>query len=417
MQDVDTISRDWRILVLAPTGQDASLSVGFLQRAGFQAHACPDLDDLIARMHEGCAGLLIGEEALVGCWNADTMYAQGAFMDTPEVAAPRTIQLLNQVLEQQASWSDLPITLITTHRTEMERVPKYRKVFAPGANVTVLERPFRPGTLVSTIEVALRARRRQYQIRDLLDERARHLEQLERRVQERTADLRELNIHLESLVYTVAHDLRTPLRGIQGYSKLLLDDCGPSLNEMGKRHLARIEAAAERMDNLVIDLMAYGRIARAEIQLTSVNMEEAWKAAVSQCETLIETRRANIKSVPPYPQVHAHLPTLSQVLANLLNNALRFVPRNVSPEVSFWSEDTGNGHVRVSVKDNGIGIAPEHHERIFRLFERVETLNEPGTGVGLSIVRKGVERMRGRVGLDSAPGQGSRFWIELHKAA
>jgi signal transduction histidine kinase len=171
------------------------------------------------------------------------------------------------------------------------------------------------------------------------------------------------------------------------------------------------------MDNLVIDLMAYGRIARAEIQLAPVNMEEAWKAAVSQCETLIETRRANIRSLPPFPNVHAHLPTLSQVLANLLNNALRFVPRNISPEVSFWSEETGNGHVRVSVKDNGIGIAPEHHERIFRLFERIETLNEPGTGVGLSIVRKGVERMRGRVGLDSAPGQGSRFWIELPKAA
>lgn len=391
----DSALNDWRVLVLAPTGQDARLTVAFLDRAGFKSQACATLDELIQRLREGSAGLLIAEEAM----------------------EPRSIHALNTVLEQQPSWSDLPITLITSHRTETEKAPRYRKIFAPGANVTLLERPFRPATLVSTIEVALRARRRQYQIRDLLEERTRNLAELERRVEERTGDLRELNMHLESLVYTVAHDLRTPLRGIQGYSKLLLDDCGPMLNDTGKHHLARIQASAERMDNLVIDLMAYGRIARAEIQLAPVSMEEAWRAAVSQCETLIEARRARIQSVAPLPQVQAHLPTLSQVLANLLNNALRFVPRNISPEVSFWSEDAGSGHVRVSLKDNGIGIAPEHHERIFRLFERVETLNEPGTGVGLSIVRKGVERMRGKVGLESAPGQGSRFWIELTKAA
>ena len=395
MQDVERIANDWRILVLAPTGQDAALSVGFLQRAGFHAEACDSLEDLIGRLRVGCAALLMAEEAL----------------------EPRTIQVLNCVLEQQPSWSDLPITLITTHRTEMEKVPKYRKIFAPGANVNVLERPFRPGTLVSTIEVALRARRRQYQIRDLLDERTRNLEQLERRVEERTADLLELNTHLESLVYTVAHDLRTPLRGIQGYSKLLLDDCGNMLDENGKRHLARIKAASERMDTLVIDLMAYGRIARSEIELAPVHMEEAWKAAVAQCETVIENRRAIVQSIPPFPRVQAHFPTLTQVLANLLNNALIFVPKNVAPEVSFWIEDAGNTHVRAWVRDNGIGIAPEHHERIFRLFERVEILKEPGTGVGLSIVRKGIERMRGKVGLESAPGKGSRFWIELPKAA
>ncbi|HTD85699.1 MAG TPA: ATP-binding protein [Candidatus Binatia bacterium] len=395
MREVEPIGNDWRILVLAPSGQDAALSVEFLQRPGFRAQACASLNDLIERMRTGGAVLLLAEEAL----------------------EPRSIQALNNVLEQQPSWSDLPVILITTHRTETEKVPKYRKMFAPGANVTVLERPFRPGTLVSTVEVALRARRRQYQIRDLLEERTRNLAEVEGRVEERTAALRELNTHLESLVYTVAHDLRTPLRGIQGYSKLLMDDCGDLLDDIGRRHLARIKAAAERMDMLVIDLMAYGRMARAEIQLAPVHIEQAWKAAVAQCETLIENRRANVRSTPPFPDAQAHLPTLTQVLANLLNNALTFVPPNVTPEISFWIEDTGNNHIRAWVSDNGIGIAPEHHERIFRLFERVETLNEPGTGVGLSIVRKGMERMRGNVGVESTPGQGSRFWIELPKSA
>ncbi|HKQ36813.1 MAG TPA: HAMP domain-containing sensor histidine kinase [Verrucomicrobiae bacterium] len=389
----ESASIDWRILVLAPTGQDAELSIGFLQKAGLYSEACRNVQELAEGILTGSAALLIAEEAL-------------------ELTS---IQMLNTVLEQQPSWSDLPITLITSQRVESEKVPKFRKIFAPGANVTILERPFRPGTLVSTLEVALRARRRQYQIRDLLKERAEHLKELERRVAERTADLLELNAHLESLVYTVAHDLRTPLRGIQGYSKLLLDDCGPVLDEMGKRHLARIQTAAERMDNLVIDLMAYGRIARAEVELTAVPLEEAWDAALAQCEGLIESRGAVVQSSPPFPRVRAHLPTLTQVLANLLNNAVTFVPRNVEPAVSFWTEDAG-ANVRAWMKDNGIGIAPEHHERIFRLFERVGSVSEPGTGVGLSIVRKGIERMGGTVGVESSVGQGSRFWIELPKA-
>ena len=394
MRGVEAASNDWRILVLAPTGQDAALSVSFLQKAGIEAQACCNIQELTQGLLAGGAAVLIAEEAL----ESDS------------------IQMLNATLEQQPSWSDLPITLITSQRKESEKLPKYRKIFAPGANVTILERPFRPGTLVSTLEVALRARRRQYQIRDLLKERTEHLEELERRVAERTADLTELNMHLESLVYTVAHDLRTPLRGIQGYSKLLLDDCGAALDKTGKRHLARIQSAAERMDSLVIDLMAYGRIARAEIELTPVLLGEAWSAAVAQCEPLIESRGADVQSRPPFPRLRAHLPTLTQVLANLLNNAITFVPRDVQPQVSFWTEDAG-GNVRAWVKDNGIGIAPEHQERIFRLFERVGTTNEPGTGVGLSIVRKGVERMRGKVGVESVIGQGSRFWIELPKAA
>jgi signal transduction histidine kinase len=391
-QEPEVRFTDHRILVLAPTGRDATLSVAFLEKARLNSTLCRNIAEVVHAIGEGCAALLMAEEALDAA----------------------SIQTLNCVLEQQPSWSDLPITLITSHRTESERLPQYRKIFSPGANITLLERPFHPGTLVSTLEVAIRARRRQYQIRDLLHERGQHLKQLERRVAERTQDLLELNTHLESLVYTVAHDLRTPLRGIQGYSKLLLDDCASMLDETGKHHLSRIQTAAERMDALVIDLMAYGRIARAEIELTRVHLEDAWTAALAQCETLIENRHARIQALAPFPDVRAHLPTLTQVLANLLNNALSFVREDVLPQISFRTEDAGS-NVRAWVEDNGIGIAPEHHERVFRLFERVETLKQPGTGVGLSIVRKGIERMHGKVGLQSALGQGSRFWIELPK--
>ena len=112
--------------------------------------------------------------------------------------------------------------------------------------------------------------------------------------------------------------------------------------------------------------------------------------------------------------MRANEATLGQVLANLLSNALKFVAPGVLPRVRFWSEKRGE-FIRLWLEDNGIGIAAQYHERVFRVFERLHGARYVGTGIGLSIVRKGVERMRGQVGLESAPGKGTRFWIELPK--
>src|SRR4051812_44004139 len=163
-QELKLALEDQRILVLAPTGRDATLSVAFLEKAHLHSYPCKSMEELLELSRDGCAALLMAEEALDAA----------------------SIESLNRVLDQQPSWSDLPITLITSHRTETERLPRYRKIFTAGANITLLERPFHPATLVSTLEVAIRARRRQYQIRDLLNERGQHLKELERRVAERT---------------------------------------------------------------------------------------------------------------------------------------------------------------------------------------------------------------------------------------
>lgn len=169
------------------------------------------------------------------------------------------------------------------------------------------------------------------------------------------------------------------------------------------------------MDRLILDLLAFGRVARAEIELAPVEVQHAWTTALTQTAAHIEQMHADIETIGPLPVVRAHEATLGQVLANLLSNALKFVASGVRPRVVFRSETRGD-HVRLWLEDNGIGIAPELHDRVFRVFERLHGTRYPGTGIGLSIVRKGIERMGGKVGLESHPGQGSRFWIELQKA-
>ena len=125
----------------------------------------------------------------------------------------------------------------------------------------------------------------------------------------------------------------------------------------------------------------------------------------------------SLRQIHSLPEVIAHEGTLAQILANLLNNGLKFVAPDVSPKVKLWAEEADTGFVRLNLCDNGFGIPARHLHRIFRVFERLDGDKYPGTGIGLSIVRKGVERMGGRMGVESTPGQASRFWIELKKGA
>ncbi len=247
--------------------------------------------------------------------------------------------------------------------------------------------------------------------------------ELEARVTERTADLNATKEHLEAFVYSIAHDLRAPLRSMTGFSHLLLEDYIDRLDDTGKTLLQRIGASAKFMDQLLLDLLAFGRTARAEMELTPVEVLKAWNVAQFQVSTQVESCGAQIETIGSLPVVRAHEATLSQCLANLLSNALKFVAPGVQPQVRFWAEDRGvaadgtrEGKVRLYLQDNGLGIAAEHHERVFRVFERLHGPRYSGTGIGLSIVRKGVERMGGDIGLKSNLNEGSVFWIELRKA-
>ncbi|MBI2951604.1 response regulator [bacterium] len=229
-------------------------------------------------------------------------------------------------------------------------------------------------------------------------------------------DLKETNAELESFTYSVSHDLRAPLRAMQGFADALQEDYADRLDPTGQDYAWRIVAAARRMDTLIQDLLTYSRLSRADLRLHPISLRGMAKDVLAQMDEEFRERNAQVTVQGPLPEVVGHRATLVQVVMNLLANAVKFVNPDTPPCVRIWAEDR-DGWVRLCVEDNGIGIAPEHHERIFRVFERLHGVETyPGTGIGLAIVRKGMERMGGRVGVESEVGRGSRFWIELPKA-
>jgi PAS domain S-box-containing protein len=352
---------------------------------------------------------LLDPQGRIVVWNpaAERIYGYGpeevlgrsyeAFF-TPEEAS---LGLPRRHLQQAAEWGTL--------REEGWRVRRDGSRFWAENLITALRG--RDGGLRGFAKIVHDATERR-----LADEEIQRLnESLERRVEERTAQLEEANKALEAFTYTVSHDLRAPLRGIQGFSEALLEDAGDQLDDTGREYARRIVSASNRMEGLIQDLLTYSRLSRAQVDRRTVDLDEAVEEAWGQIrESSPPGTRLEIQE--PLPEVTGHRSTLVQVLANLLGNAVKFVPPGQTPEVRVRAEEA-DGRARLWIEDQGIGIAPEHQERIFNVFERLHGGESyPGTGIGLAIVRKGMERMGGQAGVESQPGEGARFWIELPRA-
>jgi PAS domain S-box-containing protein len=274
---------------------------------------------------------------------------------------------------------------------------------------------------------------------------------LERRVELRTNQLQAANEELEAFSYTVAHDLRAPLRGMQGLAEALLEDYRELLDELGQEYAQQIVNSGQQLEELIQDLLAYSRLSRTDLSMQVLELESAVTEAIAMVQADAKSRHAQISVRSPLPAVIAHRVTLVQVITNLLTNAIKFV-EGAPPQLQIWAEEIEQPQegetdsetvgeltratvgqwehsqllmassllpvciIRLWVEDNGIGIAPEHQKRIFRVFERLHGIESyPGTGIGLAIVKKGVDRMGGQVGVESQLGQGSRFWIQLRK--
>jgi signal transduction histidine kinase len=286
-----------------------------------------------------------------------------------------------------------------------------------------------------------------------------HAENLERKVRERTSRLNEIIAQLEGFSYTVAHDLRAPIRSLKGYADVILEDYGAKIPEKGRQYLERMKRAAEGMDLLTRDLLEFSRISLQHID------HERIEPGVLVEDIVQHTPALQVPGVltahPPLHPVLGNRTMLRQCLFNLIENALKFISPERPPRIRVWTErrysendpssppasrppflsatteglpaDPGGassegipasgqsaaegGWVRIFVEDNGIGITPENHQKIFGVFERIPTPgNYEGTGIGLAIVARAVQRMNGSCGVESKQDGGSRFWIELPAA-
>ena len=238
---------------------------------------------------------------------------------------------------------------------------------------------------------------------------------LEVRVKERTKQLEEVNQELEAFCYSVSHDLRAPLRAIQGFAQVLVEDYESLLDDMGEEYLNRIITAASHLDTLILDLLAYSRLGRNQIQFAQVHLANVVEEILSELESELQENQGQVIVKTALLVVRSNQSILKSVITNLITNSIKFVRADVHPVVQIWAEERGE-YVRLWVEDNGIGIAPEHQERIFRVFERLHGIESyHGTGIGLAIVKRGVESLNGRVGVESTLHRGSCFWIELPK--
>jgi len=209
--------------------------------------------------------------------------------------------------------------------------------------------------------------------------------------------------------------MRGPLRAINSFAQILSTDFGERLGPEGIELLRRIASAAGRLDQLIQDVLSLSRIGSERMRLKPVDLEKLLRQILQERSSL-QPPRADVVLCVPLHKVLGHEASLTQCLSNLLDNAAKFVAPGVYPYIRVWTT-AQNGTVRVWVQDNGIGVLKEYQERIFGMFQRLHS-NESyqGTGIGLTIVRRAAERMGGKAGVESEPGKGSRFWIELSEA-
>jgi signal transduction histidine kinase len=361
---------EYRILIHAPLGKDARLIAELYGRAGIDCGVCAQLGQLVEELGRGAGALLVADEAI-----------------TPEF-----LRAVGHFIEHQQGWSDLPV-LIMSRREAPTSALQHR--YLELGNVSLLERPAQGVTLVSAAQSALRARRRQYA-------------------------MREVDQRKDEFLAMLAHELRNPLAPIRAASDLLRL---PSLDRDKIQQTSEIiSRQVKHMTGLIDDLLDLSRVSRGLVTLdeTLIDARQIVTGAVEQVRPLVDARRHQVRIQMPIDAawVHGDQKRLVQILANVLNNAAKYTPEGGDITVAlFIDEDT----VSYVISDNGIGMAPHMIEHVFDMFaqaERSADRSQGGLGIGLALVRNLVALHGGRVAAYSEGiGKGSRFTITLPRLA
>jgi PAS domain S-box-containing protein len=238
---------------------------------------------------------------------------------------------------------------------------------------------------------------------------------LENRVEERTRDLENKNRELETFTYSVSHDLKAPLRGISGYSRLLMEDHSQQLDEEGLKFLQTICNSTEQMNELIEDLLSYTRLEKSSMIIRPVNLYPLMASILVDSASETSARRIKVSNYLPNITVQVDEKAIRQVLRNLIDNAIKFTRIVESPEIEITGKELSHS-VILSIRDNGIGFDMKYHDRIFDIFQRLNPSDAyPGTGIGLAIVKKMMLRIGGKVWAESKPGEGTIFYLEIPK--
>lgn len=366
-------SSEMRVLILAPVGRDAALLAQTVATLDVESTVVLDATTLVKELAQGVGASIIADEAI----------------------SRHCIQELTSWLSTEPPWSDPPFLILTPRGQSMQYGYERAQEFSTLGNFTLLERPVRPETIQSGIRAALRGRMKQYEIRS------------------RQEALLRANADLQQFAHSASHDLKEPLRGIRIFSELLQREYGKALDQRGAGFLETVAASALRMDSLLADLLAYTQASSIEEELPETTpAQSALDAALGNLAAAIQETNAEIITAD-IPAVRMRESHLQQLFQNLLANALKFRRETCSPRIRVTAKRSGEFWL-FSIADNGIGIASEDRQKIFGIFQRLHTTAEySGTGIGLAICQRIVERYRGRIWVESEPEQGSNFLFTI----